>query len=94
MEFTKKEIEKLSQLARIELSEEEKKKFGKQIASILDYIKQIQEVDTKKIKVDSHLQGLTNVYKQDKKVESNKTREIVDQFPKKHGHLNKVKPVL
>ena len=94
MEFTKKEIEKLASLARIELTEEEKKKFSKQISSILDYVRQIQGVDTSKVKDVSHLSELKNIFREDNKAEFKDAKKIIEQFPEKHGHLNKVKLVL
>lgn len=95
MKFTEKDVEKLARLARISLTKEEKKKFGQQIASILDYVKQIQEVDTAGIvSMDTNHQGLKNVFRQDEKRNFDANKKIIDQFPEKYGNLNKVKPVL
>lgn len=41
-----KEIDHLLELARIELSSQEKKKIGSDLEKILDYVKQLQEVNT------------------------------------------------
>ena len=94
MVFTEKDIEKLATLVRIKLTEEEKKRFKEQISSILDYVKQIQEVDTGKVKDVSHLPDLKNVFRKDSKTEFKDAKKIIEQFPAKHGNLNKVKPVL
>lgn len=94
MAFTEKDVEKLAALARIELTPEEKKKFGEQISSILDYVDQIQEVDTSKVKETSHLKGLANAFRKDEKSEYKEIKKIIDQFPEKAGNLNKTKAVL
>lgn len=94
MTFTEKDIEKLATLARIKLTGEEKKRFKEQVSSILDYVKQIQEVDTSKVKDVSHLPDLKNIFREDSRIESGDVKKIVKQFPVKHGNLNKVKPVL
>jgi len=94
MAFTEKDIEKLAQLARIDLTLEEKKKFKEQISSILDYIKKIQEVDTSRVKDVSHLPDLKNIFREDDKTEFKEVKKIIEQFSEKHGNLNKVKPVL
>jgi len=94
MSFTEKEIDKLARLSRIELTAEEKKKFAKQVALILDYVKQIQEVDTSKIKEASHLPDLRNVFREDKFKPASGIKNSLDQFPWKAGNLNKVKAVL
>lgn len=94
MDFTEKDVEKLAQLSRIDLSDQEKKKFSQQISSILDYVKKIQEVDTSQVKDVSHLPDLKNIFREDSKAEFKAVKKIIEQFPEKHGNLNKVKPVL
>ena len=41
-----KDVEHVAKLARLELSEEEKIKFSKQLGDILKYVEQMNEVDT------------------------------------------------
>ena len=94
MDFTKKDIEKLAGLARIELTEEEKERFAKQISSILDYVKQVQEIDASAIKDFTYLLELTNIWREDEIEQSKETKKIINQFPEKAGNLNKVKAVL
>ncbi|XOU94485.1 MAG: Asp-tRNA(Asn)/Glu-tRNA(Gln) amidotransferase subunit GatC [Candidatus Kerfeldbacteria bacterium] len=88
------EIERLAKLARINLTEAEKKKFGKQISSVLEYVEQIKEVDTSKVKEKSHLKDLDNVFREDKILESTESKNSIEQFPDKAGNLNKVKAVM
>ena len=79
MAFTEKDVEKLAALARIELTPEEKKKFSGQISSILDYVKQVQEVDTSKVKETSHLKDLANAFRKDEKAGNlNKTKAVLE----------------
>ena len=93
MSFTISDIEKLSKLARIGLTQEEKEKFKNQLSSILDYVKQIQEVDTSKVKPDFHL-DLKNVFREDSVNQCKELDKLIEQFPEKKDRLNKVKPVL
>lgn len=65
MALTKKEVEHIAILARLGLAEEEKEKFAKQLSSILDYVNQLQEVDTSKIKPTAQVTGLENVLRAD-----------------------------
>ena len=48
----KKKIEHLAKLARIELSEEEKASFTKQVETILKFVSTLQQVDTIGIEPD------------------------------------------
>ena len=57
MPITKSDIEKVAQLAHLELDEEEVKMFSTQIAGIVTYIEQLNELDTKDIQ--PALGGLT-----------------------------------
>lgn len=93
MAFTKKDITKLADLARIELTESEKEKFSQQISSLLEYVRQVEEVDTLRVKSADHHGELKNVFRKDEVTPYGETKKLVDQFPEKYGNLNKVKRV-
>jgi len=46
MAFSEKEIIRMAELARIELSEEEKNRFEGELDRILGYVRELDEVDT------------------------------------------------
>ncbi len=49
MPITKSDIEKVAQLAHLELDEEEVKTFESQIGAIVSYVEQLNELDTKDV---------------------------------------------
>lgn len=49
MPITESDIEKIAQLAHLEITEEEKRAFTPQIAEIVAYVEQLNELDTKNI---------------------------------------------
>jgi aspartyl-tRNA(Asn)/glutamyl-tRNA(Gln) amidotransferase subunit C len=57
MPISQSDIEKVAQLAHLELAEEELKTFGPQITDIITYIEQLNELDTSN--VEPALGGLT-----------------------------------
>ncbi len=57
MPINESDIEKVAQLAHLELAPEELKVFGPQIAEILTYVEQLNELDT--TNVEPALGGLT-----------------------------------
>ena len=57
MPITAKDIEKVANLAHLELAEEELKTFGPQITEIINYVEQLNELDTKNI--EPAIGGLT-----------------------------------
>ncbi|MFH1207277.1 MAG: Asp-tRNA(Asn)/Glu-tRNA(Gln) amidotransferase subunit GatC [Patescibacteria group bacterium] len=93
MDLTEKDVEKLASLARIELSPDEKKRFAGQLSSILDYMKQLNEVDTSQVKVGSHNLPASTL-RTDEVEPWPDTKPIIDQWPERAGNLNKVRPVL
>ena len=57
MPITQADIEKVAELAHLELGEEELKHFGPQIAEIVNYVEQLNEIDTSN--VEPAIGGLT-----------------------------------
>jgi aspartyl-tRNA(Asn)/glutamyl-tRNA(Gln) amidotransferase subunit C len=57
MPISQSDIEKVAQLAHLELGEEELKTFGPQITEIIAYVEQLNELDTEN--VEPAIGGLT-----------------------------------
>jgi len=57
MPITEADIEKLSRLAQLELTDEERRALAPQISSIVEYVEQLNEIDTNGI--EPSLGGLT-----------------------------------
>jgi aspartyl-tRNA(Asn)/glutamyl-tRNA(Gln) amidotransferase subunit C len=65
MDLLEKHIEHLANLARLGISETEKKKYAEQMSAILEYFEQLKEVDTKGVEPMSHISNLSNVTRKD-----------------------------
>lgn len=93
--ISEKDIEKLAELSRIEISPEEKAGFAKEIDSILAYVGQIQEAKTSDDKTEIIL-PLRNVFREDKEPhETGKfTDELLKEVPKTENGYVKVKKIL
>lgn len=65
MKISREEIEHIAVLGRLSLSEEEKEMFGPQLSNILDYVEQLNELDTKDVEPTSHVIPLNNVMRED-----------------------------
>lgn len=63
--LTRDDVLHVSKLAKLNLSEEEIKKYLKQLSKIVDYIGQLEEVNTSDVEPTSQTTGLTNVYRTD-----------------------------
>jgi aspartyl-tRNA(Asn)/glutamyl-tRNA(Gln) amidotransferase subunit C len=88
----KKDIEKLAELAKIELSDKEKKGLLKDLDGILDYVKQVGEVEVK----DSEIEYKNrNVWREDEIKPSVFSPDlIIKQFPDSQDNFVKVKKIL
>jgi aspartyl-tRNA(Asn)/glutamyl-tRNA(Gln) amidotransferase subunit C len=87
-----KDVENLAELARIELSEEEKKELLSDMDSILGYIKQIESVDIKHSVFNS---ANYNVWREDEIIPREFSKELItEQFPTSQDGFLKVKKIL
>ena len=65
-EFSKETIDHISKLALLELTEEEKEKFSKQLGNIVSYFKKLEDLDTTDVEPTTHpIDGLKNVFRED-----------------------------
>jgi len=78
-----KEVEHIAQLAHIELTEDEKRLFTKQLNEILEYFRKIDEADTEGVPPTYHVLDLVNVYRDDEVGESLSQKEALSNAPKK-----------
>ncbi len=79
------DIEYVAQLARIDLSKQEKKKLSKQLKDILAYIEKLKELDTDSVEPMSHVLPLQNVFRQDKLGQSLSQNKALENAPSKQG---------
>ena len=62
----KSQVRHVAKLANLSLSEKEVKMFQKQLSDILEYVDQLDELDTENVKPTSQVTGLENVFREDK----------------------------
>ncbi len=85
-----KEIEYIAKLARIELSENEKILFAKQLDSIISHFNELNKIDTTNVEPLSHPLTLTDVVREDNIVQTNIFDELKDNIPEIEGRFFKV----
>ena len=81
MQITPELIKYLESLARITLTEDEKKKIGGELQDILTYIDKLNELDTEGVEAMSHCFPLTNVFRADEVKSSMSPDDIVANAP-------------
>lgn len=88
--ITKKEVEHVAKLARLELSEEEKQKYTEQLSDILDYFNQLNEVNTENIEPMVHVLPVRNVMREDSVELASNKQEILKNAPVEENGYFKV----
>ena len=75
------DIDYVSNLARIELSEKEKEKFRGQLGDVLKYFEKLQEVDVKRVEPTAHAFPRFNVWDQDQPKEPFPVDHVLQNAP-------------
>ncbi|MCI8407790.1 MAG: Asp-tRNA(Asn)/Glu-tRNA(Gln) amidotransferase subunit GatC [Lachnospiraceae bacterium] len=74
-------IEYVGILAKLELSEEEKKQAKEDMGSMLDYIDKLNELDTSAVEPMSHVFPVHNVFREDVVVNEDDRENILKNAP-------------
>jgi len=91
--LTTEDVLHVAKLANLDLKKEEIKKFQKQLSSILDYVSQLQEVNTSKVEPTSQVTGLENVFREDEIKQSLSKKETLSNTKSKYNNYFKVKSI-
>jgi aspartyl-tRNA(Asn)/glutamyl-tRNA(Gln) amidotransferase subunit C len=87
-----KDVENLAELAKIELSDQEKENLLSDMEGILAYVKQIQEVEVAEITPEY---SNRNVWREDKPEARDFSAQIIkEQFPDSKDGFVKVKKIM
>ena len=79
--ITVKDVEHVAKLARLELTEEEKELYTKQLGDVLKYVDQMNEVDTSNVEPMSHAIDFVNVMREDEVHYEQSKEELMANAP-------------
>lgn len=88
--ITKKDVEHVAKLARLELTEDEKEMFTHQLGDVLAHVEKMNEVDTVGVEPMNHPIDFYNVTREDKKIYENTREELMQNAPDVEGEFFKV----
>jgi len=84
--LTRDDVFKLAQLARVRLTEDETEHYAEEISSILEYVEQLDSVDTQDLKPTNQVTGLSNVWREDEVIDYGyKPEDLLKNVPKTNG---------
>lgn len=78
----KPDIEYLTKLARMELSEDEKTSLEKDLDSVIGYMNTLSKIDTEGVEPMEHVLGLSNVLREDNLLPSFDRDTLLNCAPK------------
>jgi aspartyl-tRNA(Asn)/glutamyl-tRNA(Gln) amidotransferase subunit C len=96
LNVSKKEVEHVTTLARLALTEEEKTLYTEQFNVILEYIHRLNELKLDDIEPTTHVQQLKNVLREDQARNSEKEllKKVLEEAPDKEKGYFLVPPVI
>ena len=94
IKITKNEVKKVAHLARLELNEDEINKHAEQLEKILEYIKQLEKIDTHDVPCTTRAIEVINVFRKDEKKNYDYTEDILELGPSKEDKYFKVPKIL
>ena len=75
------DVERIATLAHLELTDEEKQLFTKQLADILSYAEQLQAIDTTGVPATAHVDAATGVERPDEPRPSLPVADVLSNAP-------------
>ena len=88
------EVKKVAELARLELNENEIHNHADQLEKILEYIKQLEKINTTNINCTTRAIEVVNVVRKDEKKGYNNTEELLDLAPSRENNFFKVPKII
>ena len=83
MKIDRKTTLKIAKLCRIKVKEEEIVELSSQLSSILDWVEQLNEIDTDKIEPLNNVSTATLPLRQDKANKQDQSKDILSNAPEK-----------
>ena len=84
------DIQKIADLARLNLKPEEKAKLEKDLEAILSYVDDLRKLDTSAVEPTSHVLDMENVFREDQPHESGVRDKALKYAPQTESTLFKV----
>jgi aspartyl-tRNA(Asn)/glutamyl-tRNA(Gln) amidotransferase subunit C len=94
MSVTKKDVEKIAELARLKFNENELESFAEEMNKILSYVEKLNELDTENVEPLSHPNETINVFRNDELKQSISTEDALKNAPDKDDKFFKVPKVI
>ena len=93
MSLTREEVDHIADLARLELTDEEKELYREQLSAILDYAARLQSIDTSHISPTASVLATRSVLRADVVTPGLSTEQALQNAPRAEQSQFRVPPV-
>lgn len=94
MAISSQQVEHIARLARLALDADQLTRVGEQMGRILEYVEQLNELDTEGVEPASHALPLANVAREDRVCQRLNTQEIFQNAPEQEGDFFRVPQIM
>ncbi len=94
IKITRDEVKKVAHLARLELNEDEINKHSEQLGKILEYIKQLEKIETDDVPCTTRAIEVKNIFRKDENKSSDCTEELLELGPSREDKFFKVPKII
>jgi len=92
--FDSQAVRQVAHLARLKISDDEVTMYARQLADVLEYMQQLNAVNTQNVPPSAHPHDITNVLRADAPQSSCAADDALRNTPQRHGDFFKVPKVL
>jgi aspartyl-tRNA(Asn)/glutamyl-tRNA(Gln) amidotransferase subunit C len=94
MGLSRDNVEAVALLGRLSLSDDELARMTSQLGQIIDYFRQLDEIDTTHVEPMAHAAELSNVFAEDQRSPSLPREKALENAPKRDTECYRVPAVL
>ena len=92
--ITPEDVQKVAKLARLEINTDDLKKYSNQLERILNYVAQLEKIDTKEVVPTTRAVEVINKTRKDRVEKSKVREELLDLAPVREGDFYRVPKIL
>ncbi|HRU38835.1 MAG TPA: Asp-tRNA(Asn)/Glu-tRNA(Gln) amidotransferase subunit GatC [Candidatus Goldiibacteriota bacterium] len=94
MAITKKDVEYIANLSRLEVSEAEKEEYAAQLSGILEHVNRLQKLDTEGVEPTFYTVEMKNVMREDENEPCLDRKKVFDAAPSVENNGFKVPKII
>jgi len=92
--ITKEEVQKVAHLARLELNANEINNHAEQLEKILEYVKQLEKIETDDVPCTTRAIEVINIFRKDEKKNSDCNEDLLELGPSREDNFFKVPKII